>query len=97
MYSPSGVHTGQSCAPGRKLSRDAVSRSRSFTQRFDPLSFSIENANRLPSGEKRGVTHRPGGACSGWAVLPPLSTQEIGHTALVAFPRGRRRFRHART
>ena len=85
MFFPSGVHTGLSFVPGRKLSRDGVSRSRSFTQMSDPLLLPIANANRLPSGEKRGVLKRPGGACSG-SVLPELSTHEIGQLASAAFP-----------
>ena len=55
MFFPSGVHTGKRFTPGRKLSRDGVSRSKSFTQMSAPLPLPIENASRLPSGEKRGV------------------------------------------
>src|SRR5207248_5973805 len=51
---PSGVHTGLSLKFLRKLSRNGVSRSRSFTQRSTAVPPML-NANRLPSGESRGV------------------------------------------
>src|ERR1017187_3377083 len=76
MILPSGVHTGQRFEPARKLSREGVSRSRSFTQMSPPWPLVVTNASRLPSGEKRGVRYTPSGACSG-CVLPELSTQEI--------------------
>jgi hypothetical protein len=55
MFFPSGVHSGERFWPGRKLSREEVSRSRSFTQMSLLWPLEMEYAIRLPSGEKRGV------------------------------------------
>jgi hypothetical protein len=55
MLLPSGAHTGEVLWPGSEVSRDAVPRSRSFTQTFPSTGLMyIENAKRFPSGEKRG-------------------------------------------
>jgi hypothetical protein len=55
MFFPSGVHTGQKFSAVRKLRREGLSRSRSFTQMSSAVPLLMENASRLPSGEKRGL------------------------------------------
>src|SRR5438874_2193148 len=54
MFRPSGVHTGKRLVPVRKLRREGVSRSKSFTQMSSTDPAVSVKARRLPSGESRG-------------------------------------------